>query len=118
MTSGICSYNFNTVLTKLFQPTSSFTEISQDISAVFIDRESLWTSIDSLNFYFSIYKSDLYRIRITVNILNSDIDLSKDSNPPWLLKANIALESRNKKKKWAVSGYDGKSPHWKRCKTV
>lgn len=95
--SGIYPYDPDAVLANLLQSTSSALTSSfssQNINTVLNDRDSLLMSIDDLNPYFINYKSDLRRIKITVNFLYSGVNLSKDSTRR-LFKANIV---RNLKK--------------------
>lgn len=95
--SGIYPYDPDAVLANLPKSTSSALTSSfssQNIDTVLNDRDSLLTSIDDLNPYSINYKSDLRRIKTTVNFLYSDVNLSKDSTRR-LFKANIA---RNLKK--------------------
>lgn len=110
MNIGIYPYDPDAVLAKLssFVTASSFiSDNSQNSEIVFADRESLLTSIENLNPYASSYKSDLRRIKFSINHLYSDIDLSRDSTRR-LFKANVARESRRiNKKKESTSGFDG-----------
>lgn len=110
--SGIYPYDPDAVLAKLLQSTSSVLTSSfssQNPDTVFNDRESLLTFIDDLNLYSTNYKSDLRRVKQTVNFLYSDVNLSRESTRT-LFKANIARNTKkNKKKEEVRSTYDGKA---------
>lgn len=110
--SGIYPFDPDAVISKLpprttsFMLTSSFS--STDTTTALTNREILMTSLGNLNPYSSTYKIDLRRIKSTINLLFSDIDLSRDSTRR-LFKANVARQSRKDKKQkdGATLAYDG-----------